>query len=102
MEDVFFTLILMLVFKFTMQKNGTWMPIHGIRDGLGWVVLCFIILAFSKLPFLIVMEGYKIPFTSNPLHHAVASIVAISVWFVLMYWRLPSKLVRIFIRLLRH
>jgi len=94
MLDIVFIVIMMWVLSFVMKKHGTWTQLDG-GSLVGWFLVNFVLLGVTKWLILGLWIGFTFPTKATESQSAVASIIAIGIWFVLLYWRVGGRLIRL-------
>lgn len=80
-----------------MRKHGTWKPVDGLGGFLGWFFASFILFGITKAAIIILtlkVQGLPLSFpvaATNELH-LMSFVLTVAVWFAMMYWRIPMRL----------
>jgi len=97
MQDMFFIVVFMFTLAFCMRKHGTWKPVDGLGGFLGWFFASFLLFGVTKVLFIVSIlfftgKPLSFPIAATDGLHLLSSVLTVLVWFAMMYWRIPMRL----------
>ena len=92
--DIIILIFLGVALSSAMKKHGTWKPIGGLGDYIGWGVACLFLLALVRIPIYLLAYGFHFPFNASEAMQVCTGIGAIAFWWAMAYFRIPMRLLR--------
>jgi len=97
-NDIFFIIILMWALTLAMRKHGQWRRLTEFGDFVAWLLITCVIFGVTKLLVIGIWLGFKIPVEASDEEHTIAATITIIFWVSMMYWRIPGRMLNIFIK----
>jgi hypothetical protein len=90
--DLTFIIVLAVVIQYCINKHGTGKPIDGVGDFIGLCIAAGILLCLIRIPTYLLLYGARFPFNPSEQVQSITGIGAIVFWGVMLYWRIPMRL----------